>query len=588
MIATQALDRAALRALRANIWPRSDWRLKSRLILIAAMAVVASALAAIAPLFMRWLVDDLAHGSLSAAAIVLIVGYPVTRFAGLAVIQLRVILTAAVMEGSKARYAAAALAHLLDLGRAFRLDRGAGALARTVERGALGLESSIRSTHVVLLQVLLEALFSCAVIGGVIGAGFGLILLAVMAGYAVTAVVFTALQVRWRKAINEHDTKASGQLVDTLLNLDVVASFDASAREVSRYAAARSAQAAAAVKAQASISLMNIAWRALEAAALSAILGLAARDVLAGRMSVGALVMVQVYVIQVFSNMLGLGFVYSDARQGFVDLGQLQALVETPPAIVDAVDAPALAVREGRIVFDHVTFGYDPARPVLCDVSFQIPPGRTLAIVGATGAGKTTIGHLLQRAYEIQSGAIRIDGQDVRSVTRASLRAAIGVVAQDTQLLDDTILYNIRYARPGASDAEAREAARHAAIEAFVASLPAGYESRIGERGLKLSGGERQRIAIARLILKDPPIFLFDEATSSLDTLTERAIQASLGDLARDRTSLVIAHRLSTIVDAHEIIVLDQGRIVERGDHTALLRRGGAYAALWAHQNGEK
>ena len=270
-------------------------------------------------------------------------------------------------------------------------------------------------------------------------------------------------------------------------------------------------------------------------------------------MTVGELVMVQVYVIQVFSNMLGLGFVYSDARQGFVDLGQLQALVETPPAIVDAAGAPALAVREGRIVFDHVTFGYDPARPVVRDLSFEIPPGQTLAIVGATGAGKTTIGRLLLRTYDIQSGAIRIDGQDVRGVSRASLRAAIGVVPQDTQLFDDTILYNIRYGRSDATDVEVVAAARHAALDAFVTSLPDGYETRIGERGLKLSGGEHQRVAIARLVLKHPPIFLFDEATSSLDTITERAIQASLRAISTGHTSLVVGHRLSTIVDADEI-----------------------------------
>jgi ATP-binding cassette subfamily B protein len=353
---------------------------------------------------------------------------------------------------------------------------------------------------------------------------------------------------------------------------------------VARYGAARTAQAAAAVRAQASISLMNIAWRALEAVALCGVLALAAADVRDGRMSVGGLVMVQVYLLQVFSNMLGLGNVYSDARQGFVDLGQLQALVETPPAIVDVPGAPPLMVRQGRVVFDHVTFGYDPGRPILRDVSFEIPPGRTVAIVGATGAGKTTIGHLLLRAYDASGGVIQVDEQDISGVTRSSLRAAIGVVPQDTQLLDDTVLYNIRYGRPDATEAEVREAARHAALDAFVDSLPEGYDTRIGERGLRLSGGERQRVAIARLVLKGPPIFLFDEATSSLDTLTERAIMASLRALSSGHTRLLIAHRLSTVVDADEILVLDRGRIVERGDHASLLAAAGPYAALWARQ----
>jgi ABC-type transport system involved in Fe-S cluster assembly fused permease/ATPase subunit len=316
------------------------------------------------------------------------------------------------------------------------------------------------------------------------------------------------------------------------------------------------------------------------------VLVLAARDVAAGRMSVGALVMVQVYMLQVFGNMLGLGQVYSDARQGFVDLGQLQAVLETPPALADAPSAPALAVSGARVVFDDVVFGYDPARPILRGVSFEIPPGRTLAIVGASGAGKTTCAHLLLRAYDPQSGAVRIDGQALRDVTGDSVRAAIGLVAQDTQLLDESLGYNIRYGRPEASDAEVVEAARAAALDGFIADLPDGYETRIGERGLKLSGGERQRIAIARLILKGPPIFLFDEATSSLDSLTERAIQAELLALSRGRTRLIIAHRLATIVDADEIIVLDAGRVVERGDHAALRSAGGPYAALWARQDG--
>jgi ATP-binding cassette subfamily B protein len=282
--------------------------------------------------------------------------------------------------------------------------------------------------------------------------------------------------------------------------------------------------------------------------------------------------------------MTGLGVVYSDARQGFVDLGQLQALMDEPPAIVDAPGAPALRVAKAHVVFEDVGFGYHDGRPILSGVSFEIPPGRTVAVVGASGAGKTTLGHLLFRFYEPGAGVIRIDGQDIRGVTRSSLRAAIGAVPQDTQLFDDTIAYNIRYGRLDAGDAEVREAARHAALASFIESLPDGYETRIGERGLKLSGGERQRIAIARLILKRPPIFLFDEATSSLDTLTERAIQRSLRELSKHHTSLVIAHRLSTVVDADEIVVLDRGRIVERGDHAGLLARGGAYAALWARQ----
>jgi ATP-binding cassette, subfamily B, heavy metal transporter len=581
-----ALDRGALRALAANLWPAGRWGLKGRLILVLSMTLVSSGLAAAGPLFLRRLVDHLTRQPLMMAPLVLIVGYPMVRFVGLASIQLRVILLATVMERAKARYAAAGLKHMLALGRTFRLGQGAGALARLIERGALGLEGSIRSTHVVLFQVLLEAALTCLVVARVVGPQFGLILVAVMAGYGAVAVVFTTRQVQVRRALNRFDSAAGALLVDTLLNYDLVQSTGAAEREVDRYASARAAQAGQGVRAQASISLMNICWRGLEAAALAGVLVLAARDVAAGRMSVGALVMVQVYMLQVFGNMLGLGQVYSDARQGFVDLGQLQAVLETPPALSDAPRAPALAVSGARVVFDNVVFGSDPARPILRGISFEIPPGRTLAIVGASGAGKTTCAHLLLRAYDPQSGAVRIDGQSLRKVTGASVRAAIGLVAQDTQLLDESLGYNIRYGRPDASDAEVAEAARAAALDGLIAGLPDGYATRIGERGLKLSGGERQRIAIARLILKGPPIFLFDEATSSLDSLTERAIQAELLALSRGRTRLIIAHRLATIVEADEIIVLDAGRVVERGDHASLRAAGGRYAALWAHQGG--
>jgi len=327
---------------------------------------------------------------------------------------------------------------------------------------------------------------------------------------------------------------------------------------------------------------MNMAWQMLEAVALAGVMTAAAHEVLAHRMSVGTLVMIQVYLMQVFGNMAGLGVVYSDARQGFVDLGQLQAVLDRRSPIAD--HARPLRAPQGEVVFEHVSFAYDPERPILSDVSFVVPPGRNIAIVGATGAGKTTIGHLLLRLHEPTAGAIRIDGEEIRGVSLASLRAAVGVVPQDAQLFDDTLGYNIRYGRVGASDVEVREAARHAQLGAFIESLPLGYETRVGERGLKLSGGERQRIAIARLALKRPRIFLFDEATSSLDTITERAVQRALAEVSAGHTRLVIAHRLSTIVDADEILVLNAGRIIERGRHADLLRRGGAYAALWAEQ----
>jgi ATP-binding cassette subfamily B protein len=579
----RALDAGALRALRTSLWSAGARGVRGRLVLAFGMTFISASLAAAGPLFMRRLVDALGADPF-AAPLILTIGYPLTRMTGLWVIQARVILMATIMEGAKARYAADALAHVLTLGRTFRLEHGAAGLSRLIERGALGLEASIRSTQVALFQVGLEAAFSGVVLAGVIGPVFGLAVLLIMLCYASVAIGFTRQQVKLRRRVNEHDGAANRRLIDTLSNYDAVQAFDAAAHETRRYTAARAEQAAFAVRAQATNSLMNMAWQLLEAVALAGVVTAAAHEVLAHRMSVGTLVMIQVYLMQVFANMTGLGVVYSDARQGFVDLGQTQAVLDRRPPIADPPRARLLRARQGEVVFEHVSFAYDPARPILSDISFVVPPGRTTAIVGATGAGKTTLGHLLLRLHEPTAGAIRIDGEDIRDASLASLRAAVGVVPQDAQLFDDTLGYNIRYGRLDASDAEVREAARHARLAGFIESLPLRYETRIGERGLKLSGGERQRIAIARLALKRPRVFLFDEATSSLDTITERAVLRALAEVSAGHTRVVIAHRLSTVAEADEIMVLNAGRIVERGRHADLLPRGGAYAALWAEQ----
>lgn len=581
--AARALDSSALRALRANLWSAGARGAGGRLAAAFAMTFVSASLAAAGPLFMRRLVDAIGAYP-TATPLILAVGYPLIRMSGLWVIQARVILMANIMEGAKARYAAGALAHILTLGRTFRQEHGAAGLSRLIERGVLGLEASIRSTQVALFQVGLEAAFSGVVLASVIGPAFGLVVFLVMLCYAAVAIGFTRQQVKLRQRVNEYDSSANRRLIDTLSNYDAVQSFDTAAHEIKRYAATRAEQATFAVRVHAANSLMNMAWQMLEAVALASVIIAAAHEVLTQRMSIGTLVMIQVYLMQVFANMMGLGVVYSDARQGFVDLGQLQEVLDRPPPIADLPHVQPLCVSRGEVVFEHVSFAYDPARSILSDVSFVVPPGRMLAIVGATGAGKTTLGQLLLRLHEPSAGAIRIDGEDICDVSLASLRAAVGVVPQDTQLFDDTLSYNIRYGRLSATDAEVRDAARQAQLTGFIESLPDGYETSIGERGLKLSGGERQRIAIARLAIKRPRIFLFDEATSSLDTITERAVQRALAEVSEARTRIVIAHRLSTIVDADEIIVLNAGRIVERGQHADLLGRGGVYAAYWAEQ----
>jgi ATP-binding cassette subfamily B protein len=582
---TTSVGGGALVALRANLWPAGRaGGLKLRLGVIFAMSLVSASLAVVAPLFLRRLVGGLSGPALIAAPALLVVAYPVLRFLGLATIQARVVLTAAVMEGVKGRFAADAFAHVLALGRGFHMDRSTGALARVLERGAAGLVTSVRSTQVVVFQVLLEAALACLVLARVISWRFGLILLAVMAGYATVAIVFTRWQLRERRRLNAQENIANTLALESLQNWDLVRAFGRESYEAGRYAANRRIQAQVAARVQAANSSMSVGWQAIEASAVAGVLTLAVGEVISGRMRVAELVLAQVYMMQVFANMTGLGFVYNDARQGYADLKELQTLLTEAPATQERLGAPALVASRGEVSFDHVSFRYGAGEAAVSDVSLVIPPGRTLALVGASGAGKTTLGRLLLRLYDPDAGTIRIDGQDICEVSRRSLTAAVGVVSQDTQLFNETIAYNIRYGRPDASDAEVAEAARQAALSAFVERLALGYKTRIGERGLKLSGGERQRIAIARLFLARPPILLFDEATASVDSLTEGEIQAALRRIAAGHTTLVIAHRLSTVVDADEIAVMADGRIAERGPHGTLLARGGLYARLWRSQ----
>ncbi len=384
--------------------------------------------------------------------------------------------------------------------------------------------------------------------------------------------------------MNGRNTEANTKAVDGMLNFETVKYFANEEHEVQRYDAALQAYERAAVKSETTLTLLNLGQGTIIATGLVGIMTLAARGVAAAEMTVGDFVLVNAYLIQLYTPLNFLGMVYRNIKQSLTDLEQMLTLLAVKPEIEDRPRAPALIVHRGDVAFRRVDFRYDPRRPILSEVDFQVPPGAQVAIVGPSGAGKSTIARLLFRFYDVEAGAIEIDGQDIREVTQQSLRRAIGVVPQDTVLFNDTIYYNIAYGRPGASRAEIEEAARHAHIHDFVMGLPDGYQTMVGERGLKLSGGEKQRVAIARVILKAPKILVFDEATSALDTRTEREIQASLAEISADRTTLVIAHRLSTIVEADEILVLDHGRIVERGHHRELLARGGVYAAMWARQ----
>jgi ATP-binding cassette subfamily B protein len=435
-----------------------------------------------------------------------------------------------------------------------------------------------------MLPTLFEILLVCGILWGFFEASLAIATLAIIVVYVAFTFAVTDWRIKFRREMNERDSQANTRAIDSLLNFETVKYFANEEHEARRFDEALQAYERAAVKSQTTLSVLNIGQGIIISVGLTIVMLLAARGVAAGRMTVGSFVLVNTYLIQLYAPLNVLGVVYRNIKQSLTDLESMLRLLAVKAEVADKPGAPDLMVTRGEIVFDHVSFAYDERRPILDDVSFRVRAGRTLAIVGPSGAGKSTIARLLFRFYDVSAGAILIDGQDLRDVNQTSLRRAIGVVPQDTVLFNDSIFYNIAYGKPGASYAEIEAAAQRARIHDFVAALPDGYRSQVGERGMKLSGGEKQRVAIARVILKGPPILVFDEATSALDTRTEREIQASLEEVAAQRTTLMVAHRLSTVIHADEILVLDHGRVVERGDHAGLLAQGVVYAAMWARQ----
>jgi ATP-binding cassette subfamily B protein len=482
------------------------------------------------------------------------------------------------------RLALSAFKHLHALSLRFHLDRRTGGLARAVERGTQAVDFLLTFILFNIVPTLIEILVVCAILWRLYDWEFAAVTFATIALYVGFTFAVTDWRVRFRQEMNARDSEANSKSVDALLNYETVKYFANEAHEAERYDRSLQAYEKAAVKSGTSLAALNIGQGLIIAGGLVGVMLLAAQGVAEKRMSVGDFVLVNAYLIQLYMPLNFLGMVYRNIKQSLVDLEQMLTLLKVAPEIVDRPGAPPLKVTEGAVGFRQVDFRYDPRRPILEDIDFTIAPGHTLAIVGPSGAGKSTIARLLFRFYDVDGGAIAIDGQDIRGVTQDSLRRAIGVVPQDTVLFNDTIRYNIGYGCPGASRTEIEDAARFAHIHDFIIRLPDGYETVVGERGLKLSGGEKQRVAIARVILKSPEILIFDEATSALDTRTEREIQTSLAEIAAGRTTLIIAHRLSTIVDADQILVLDQGRIVERGHHRELIALGGVYAAMWARQ----
>jgi ATP-binding cassette subfamily B protein len=587
---------SVLRELAPYVWPADRPDLRMRVVFALLALVVAKAITLAVPIAYKSIVDlltgeasageiaGLSALGLAAGPAMLIIAYGVARVLMVLFAQFRDVWFTVVAQHAVRELANRTFRHLHELSLRFHLERRTGGLSRVIERGVNGVDTIVRMAVLNSIPTAVEL----AMISGLVAWYFGWIYVLVVLLTVGLYVWFTfwasERRISIRRDMNESDTEAHSKAVDSLLNYETVKYFGNEEHEARRFDASMARYERAAIRTYTSLGVLNTGQAVIFTLGTVACMLLAARDVTRGTLTVGDFVMINAILMQLYLPLNFMGMVYREIKQGLIDVETMFALLNEPPEIVDKKGAKPLSVSKGEIKFENVSFAYEPDRPILKNVSFEVPAGKMVAIVGPSGAGKSTISRILFRFYELSGGRVLIDGQNIRDVTQASLRAAIGMVPQDTVLFNDTIEYNIRYGKPEASVAEVREAARLAQIDAFVMTLPQGYHALVGERGLKLSGGEKQRVAIARTILKAPPILMLDEATSALDSHTEHEIQDALERVARERTSLVIAHRLSTVVHADNIIVLDQGVIVERGTHPELLARGGLYASLWARQ----
>jgi ABC-type transport system involved in Fe-S cluster assembly fused permease/ATPase subunit len=580
---------STLRTLAPYLWPKNQTELRVRVIIALVLMLVAKGANVLVPIVYARAVDALTPqqgvAAIVALPVALVVGYGLLRVASSSFAELRDAIFVKVQARAARVIALQVFHHLHALSLRFHLDRQTGGLSRIIERGTKGINFVLDFMLFSIIPTLLEVLMVAFILWGMFDWTFAVATLLTIGLYIAFTLVFTDWRLRFRRAMNEMDQDANTKAIDSLLNYETVKYFGNEKHEERRYDASLARYEGAYIRSEVTLNALNMGQAAIIATGLTVVMVMAAQGVINGRMTVGDFVLVNTYLIQLYLPLNFLGFVYRELKQGLTDMEAMFTLMRQEREVADAPGAIALPPGPGALELDEVRFGYRPDRTILKGISVSIPPGKTLAIVGPTGAGKSTISRLLFRFYDAQLGQIRVDGHDIRTVTQESLRHAIGVVPQDTVLFNDTIRYNIAYGRPGATDAEVEQAAKLAQVHDFVLRLPDGYETRVGERGLKLSGGEKQRVAIARTILKDPRILILDEATSALDTRTEQDIQAALRGVSAGRTTLVIAHRLSTVVEADEIIVLQDGRIAERGSHTALMGEDGLYAQMWRRQS---